>query len=299
MPHKEKRSSSNYSDRVKSIIRHINKQNPYYSASSCVFHFNKPCLTLLNNFNSERFHCLFANHAVRWISYSVTKSCDIPEHFYDLVILNQILGDEYVLAFAGHFREETGYTIGMFQQNIGLYPPHIVERSKFAETVFTLIVFFIAVCHRLGGNAPNIKFFSILYTKDHPVLCDIGAHNVENRERLSDRAERFNKKKWKKFMQRRTHRRVIQYLKTYFPKFFQKKKLGKNCILNEMEEAFPDETHELVCKSEKKSLLDIVKEFKHLMSSKWLSSGLLMDWIMSMEEEDEDCYIEDNYIELQ
>ena len=288
---RSKETDSRYSDRVKSIIKHINKQNPEYSASSCVFHFNKPCLTLFNNFNFERFHCLFSNHAIRWISYSITKSCDIPEHFYDLKLLNEILGDKYVLPFAGHFREETGYTIGMFRQYIGLYPPHIIDRSDFAETVFTMIVFFIAVCHRLGGNTPNIKYFSVLYTRDHPVLCDIGSQNVEIRERLSDRTEHFNKKKWKRFMRRKTHRRIIQYLKSYFPKFFQKKKTGKICILNELETTFSDETHQLICKSEKHSLLNIIKKFKHLLPNRNLSCGLLMDWILSVEEED--CYIED------
>lgn len=286
MSRKEKRSTSSNSDRVKSLIRHIQKQNPHFSASLCVFHFNKPCLTLLNNFNSERFHCLFSNQASRWMSYSITKSCDIPEHFNDMMILNRILGDRYVLPFAGHFREETGYTIGMFRQNVGMYPPHIIDPSNFVETVFTMIVFFVAVCHRLGGNAPNMKFFSVLYTKDHPVLCDIGNHNVENRERHTDRKEHFNKKKWKKFMQRRTHKPVVQYLKAYFPKFFQKKKKGKVCILNEAEKPFPDETHRLVCKSDKKSLLNIFKEFRHLMGDGNISSGLLVDWIASVEEEE-------------
>lgn len=281
MCRKEKRSSSSNSDRVKSLIRHIQKQNPHFSASLCVFHFNKPCLTLLNNFNSERFHCLFSNHAVRWMSYSITKSCDIPEHFHDMMILNKILGDRYVLPFAGHFREETGYTIGMFRQNVGMYPPHIIEPSNFAETVFTMIVFFVAVCHRLGGSAPNVKFFSVLYTKDHPVLCDIGNHNVENRERLTDRGEQFNQKKWKNFMRRRTHKRVIQYLKAYFPKFFQKKKTGKICILNEEENQFSEETHQLVCKSEKKSLLDIIKDFSLLIPDENALYGLLMSWVSS------------------
>lgn len=291
---KEKRSSSGNSDRVKSLIRHIQKQNPEFSASLCVFHFNKPCLTLLNNFNSERFHCLYSNQAVRWLSYSVTKSCDIPEYFYDVMILNQILGDQYVLPFAGHFREETGYTIGMFRQKVGMYPPHIIDHAGFAETVFTMIVFFIAVCHRMGGNTPNMKYISVLYTKDHPVLCDISNHNAENRERFGDRREKFNQKKWKKFLQRRTHKHVIQYLKSYFPKFFQKKKKGKICILNEDEKPFPDETHQLVCKSEKKNLINIIKEFRHLLRNENLSSGLLMDWIASVEEE-VDCMEDDFY----
>lgn len=283
MSRKEKRSSGSNSDRVKSLIRHIQKQNPHFSASLCVFHFNKPCLMLLNNFNCERFHCLFSNQAIRWMSYSITKSCDIPEHFNDLMILNQILGNRFVLPFAGHFREETGYTIGMFRQTVGLYPPHIISQSDFAKTIFTMIVFFVAVCHRLGGSPPNMKYFSVLYTKEHPVLCDIGNHNVENRERRGDRSEHFNIKKWKKFMQRRTHKHVIQYLKAYFPKFFQKKKTGKVCILNEEENPFPDEAHRLVCKSDKKSLLNIIQEFRNLMTDEKISN-LLIDWIASVEE---------------
>lgn len=293
---KEKRSKRERdkcsTDRVKSIIRHIEKQNVYYSASTCAYHFNRACFTLLNNFNSERFHCLFANHAMQWRSYSITKSCDIPESFYDLMVLNKILGDNYVVPFAGHFKESSGYTIGMFQQSIGLYPPHIINQSKFAETVFTMIVFFVAVCHRMGGNTPNMKYLSFLYTEYHPVLCDIGSFNVENRERLDYRSEHFNKKKWKRFLLRKTNRSIIQHLKIYFPNFFQKKRTNKKCILNESEEAFPEEAHRLICGSEKKPLLNIIKEFRHLMTDERIAYGLLSDWVQSVEE---DCFeIPDN-----
>lgn len=278
-------------DRVKSIIRHVEKQNAYYSPTTCSFHFNRPCFTLLNNFDSQRFHCLFINQAIQWRSYSVTKSCDIPEGFYDMIILNQILGDKYVLPFSGHFRECSGYTIGMFGQRVGLYPPHKINRIKFPEVVFTMIVFFIAVCHRMGGNAPNMKYCSFLYTENHPVLCDVGTFNVENRERIDYRNEHFNNKKWRRFLMRKTNRNVIQYLKIYFPNFFQKKKTGKKCILNESEgEEFSAETHRLVCGCEKRNLLYILKEFRHLLSNERLANGLLFDWIESVEEND---YIED------
>lgn len=282
----EKQRSTGPSDRVKSILRHIQQQNDHFSASSCVFHFNQPCFTLLNNFDQQRFHCLYANRSVLWRAYSITKSCDIPEHFYDLILLQQQLGSQYVLPFAGHFRESSGYTIGMFRQPIDLYPPSKIQRAAFKETVYALIVFLCGVCHRLGGSTPNMKHFIFVYAVDHPVLCDIGSANADKRERLSHNEEYFNKKKWSRFMRRKTTRDVIRYMRVVFPGYFQKKRVGRRCILNETEEeCFDHETHRLVCQSEKKCLLEVIAEFIHLMPNSEVKCRVIESWIESLNTE--------------
>lgn len=286
---KRKERSSGYSDRTKSIIRHIDQAaNDKFSASQCIFHFRRPCIMILNNCNLDRFHCLYSNQSVRWRSYSPsTQSCDLPEHLYDLIILNSSLGDEYVLPFAGHFRESSGYTVGMYKQGAKLYPPSIIGRAIFKETVYALIIFFCAVCHRLGGNTPNIKYFSFVYTEHHPVLCDIGSVNADNRERLTHRDEHFNKKKWVKFMKHKTLRDIVRYLRIVFPQYFQKKQKGKACILNEEEEdCFDGETHRLLCRSENKCLLELVKNYSHLMPNANIRHGLVNDWMKDLIDEE-------------
>lgn len=283
----KKERSSGYSDRGKSIIRHIERQNNNFSVSQCVFHFNKPCFTMLNNFNPTRFHCLYANQSANWKSYTILKSCDIPEHFYDLIVIHKLLSTDYVLPFASHFRESSGYTIGMFQQDIKLYPPTKIDHSVFKETVYTFLVFLCVVCHRLGGSTPNIKYFSFMYTESHPVLCDIGSINADNRERLALGQEHFNKKKWTRFIRRKTIRDVIRYARVVFPHFFQKKKVGKCCILREdCEEYFDTETHKLICQSDKKSLLQVIRENCHLMPNSNIRL-IINQWINSFETEDE------------
>ncbi|GIY73876.1 uncharacterized protein CEXT_54971 [Caerostris extrusa] len=240
----------------------------------------KPCFILLNNFNHERFHCLFTNQSTLWKSYSVTKSCDIPEHFYDLIELSKLLGTDYVLPFTGHFRESSGYTIGMYRQTVDLYPASRIDRTVFKYTVYAMIVFLCVISHRLGGTTPNMKLFSFVYTNTHPVLCDIGAYNAEVRERLSHRAEHFNDKKWSRFMTRKTIRDVVRYLRIIFPTFFQKKKTAKRCVLNEPdEEGFDDETHRLVCQSDQKSLIQVLAEYSHLMPRETIQTGLIQTWV--------------------
>ncbi|GFR14659.1 uncharacterized protein TNCT_490061 [Trichonephila clavata] len=177
-------------DRVRSIIRHIDNVN--FTASDCEIHPKKPCLLLLNNFNQDRFHCLYANRSTVWKSYTINQSCDIPEHFYEMIEMYTLLGSEYVLPFAGHFRESSGYTIGMFRQSIQLYAPRKIQRLQFKETVYALVVFFCAVCYQMGGAVPDLKQFLFLYTDHHPVLCDIGDFNVENRVRLKGHKPHFN-----------------------------------------------------------------------------------------------------------
>lgn len=270
-------------DKAKSIVRHID--NVHYAASLCPFHFDKPCFIILNNFDHGRFHCLYEKHSVVWKSVSINSSCDVPEHFYDVYKLSELLGTEYVLPLSGYFRESSGYTVGLFRQPVELYSPSRITRENFKETVYTFVLFLCAVSHRLGGNTPNVKHFSCLYTDTHPVLCDIGSFNVENRERLSNRREHFNEKKWARFMCRKTIRDVIRYLRVVFPSFFQKSKVGRRCILNETdEECFDNETHDLVCRSGEKSLARVLLDYIHLLPSESIRTGVIQKWIDKLKE---------------
>ena len=263
--------------RVQSIIRHIKKQYSDYSPSECIFHTNKPCLTLLNNFDTERFHCLFANQSVIWRSYSITNSCDLPDHVYDLILLNRLLGSEYVLPFASFFRESSGYTVAMFRQQTELYTPIVINRQAFKVMIYALLVIFISVGHRFGGSTPDIKYFSFAFTRDHPVLCDIGGMNAEKKE-LIDGKENFNRKKWIKFLRRKKTISILRYLKLYYPNYFQKKKKGTRCILYEVENrAFDDETHQLVCHD--LFLIEALENFKHLMPDRKIREELIPEWI--------------------
>lgn len=279
-----RKDSHAISDRVKSIIRHIS--NVYYAPSQCPFHFEKPCFIILNTFDHRRFHCLYANQSIIWKSISVSQSCDLPEHFYDLYILSKSLTSEYVLPFSNGFRESSGYTVGMYHMPIELYSSHRISRESFKETVYTFVFLFCAVAHRLGGRTPNIKHLSFLYTNTHPVLCDIGSFNVEYRDRLLNRSEHFNEKKWARFMCRKTTRDVIRYLRIVFPTFFQKRKTGKRCILNETEneECFDSETHDLVCNSDKKCLGQFLLDYMHLMPNESIRIGIIQKWINQLKE---------------
>lgn len=271
--------TSSHSERCKSIMHHIQQNNKNFIATECSLHFNKPCFIILNNFDENRYHCLYSNYSVQWLPISITKSCDVPELYVDLIKLYNLLGAEYVLPFSAYFRESSGYTIGMFKMSMHLYHANNIKRAVFKETVYAFIVFFCAISHRLGGSVPNMKHFSFMYTHNHPVLCDIGNVNVENRERLRFRNEHFNKKKWNRLMRHKTTRDVIRYLKIYFPNFLQKKKKNKQCVLND-DEPFDDETHNLICKSSRKNLLEVIKEFKHLIPERIISNVI-------------DCWIED------
>lgn len=270
---------SNYSDTVKNVIKNVNEQNDHFSGSQCIFHFNQPCFILLNSANLNRYHCIFSNSSMRWRSYTLSNSCDIPEHFYDLILLHKQLGSEYVLPFAGHFRESSGYTVGEYQLGINLYSPTKISQCAFKETVYAMIMFLCAICQRLGGNTPKINQCSFIYTAYHPVLCNIGESNAKMRERLFCREEYFNEKKWKRFLLRKTMRDVIRYLRIVFPHYFQKKKAGKKCILNEKEDSFDPETHQLVCQSDKKSLLEVLRDFKCLMPNSFVRDNIIQQWI--------------------
>lgn len=275
-------------DRVKKIIRHITNTN--FIASECEIHPRKPCLLLLNNYNEYRFHCLYARHSTVWMSYNESQSCDIPEHYHEMIELYNSLGGEYVLPFAGHFRESSGYTIGLFRQPIHLYAPRKIRHDSLKETAYALVVFFCVVCHRLGGNVPDLKQFLFLYTSHHPVLCDIGSFNVENRVRLQGTKPHLNVKKWRRVLQKKTIRDVIRYLKLEFRLFFnQKKKKGKRCILDESEECFDTETHKLLCQSSQKSLAQVLQEFLHLMPNKHVQNKVILEWLKHLKPLTDEC----------
>lgn len=279
----KKERATTHSERCKTLIRHVQQDNPHYIATECSYHMDRPCFLLLNSYDEHRYHCLYLNYSVQWVSISLTRSCDLPELFHDLIKLYELLGVKYVLPFSGHFRESSGYTIGMFRTQTHLYPPSIIGRHAFKETVYAFIIFFCAISHRLGGNVPNMQLFSFVYTASHPVLCDIGSSNVEARERLRFRREHFNRKKWTRLMRHKTTRDIIRYLRLYFPHFFQKKKKQKQCVLNDGEEPFDCETHRLVCQSSRKSLLDVVKEFAYLMPEASVSRDVIDGWVQDLE----------------
>ncbi|GFR12606.1 uncharacterized protein TNCT_732561 [Trichonephila clavata] len=191
-----------------------------------------------------------------------------------------MVGIRIRVTLCSHFRESSGYTIGMFHQSIQLYAPRKIQRVQFKETVYALVVFFCAVCYQMGGAVPDLKQFLFLYTDHHPVLCDIGDFNVENRVRLKGHKPHLNEKKWRRVMQKKTLRDVIRYLKLEFNLFFhQKKKKGKRCILNEPDEAFDTETHELLCQSGHKSLIHILQEFCHLMPNNHIRNNIVGEWV--------------------
>ncbi|KAG8173841.1 hypothetical protein JTE90_016330 [Oedothorax gibbosus] len=130
-------------DRSKRILRHFD--NVHYTATECTIHPRKPCLLILNNFNHHRYHCLYANKSIVWKSYTVSKSCDLPEHFYKLMDMHKQFGNTYVLNFTGAFRDTLGYTLGLFHLPSQLYAPRKIEPHVFKETAYAILVFFCAI----------------------------------------------------------------------------------------------------------------------------------------------------------
>ncbi|KAG8156214.1 hypothetical protein JTE90_011124 [Oedothorax gibbosus] len=269
-------------DRIRRVISHIDRVE--YHATECRIHARKACFLIVNNDNESRFHCLCTNHSTVWKSIpSSHHSCDLPEHFYEMIEMEKWLGSEYVLPFWQCFRERSGYTVGMFYQPVELYAPRIIERAALKETAYALIVFFCAVCYQLGGHVPDMKRFLFLYTSRHPVLCDMGSYNVEKRERLVHHEPHLNVKKWHRVMQKKTIRDVLRYLKLEFQLYFkQKKKRGQRCILDETNECFDTETHQLLCQSQQKSLVQVLKEFQHLMPQRVIRQETIGEWISSL-----------------
>lgn len=271
-------------ERVESIIRHIT--NPNFTATECCNHPRRSCFLLLNNYDHRRFHCLYAKHSLVWKSYTIDNSCNIPEHFYEMIMIYQLLGNEYVLPWAGHFREYSGYTVGQFHQTIHLYPPRKIKHECLKETAYCMLVIFCAVCRQLGGMVPDLKEFSFLYTEHHPVLCDIGSDNVEKRIRISRNQPYLSKKKWKRVLLSKKMNRLIQYMKVELQPFFnQKKKKGRRCVLNETEECFDTETHQLMCQSKDKPLVQVLEEFSHLMPNTWIRENVIKEWTSPLMQE--------------
>ncbi|KAG8173842.1 hypothetical protein JTE90_016331 [Oedothorax gibbosus] len=112
----------------------------------------------------------------------------------------------------------------------------------------------------------------------------MGSVNVENRVRLKGYKPHLNEKKWRRFMQKKTLRDVIRYLKLEFKLFFHhKRRKGQRCILQENDEqCFDTETHELLCQSQKKPLIQVVQEFCHLMPNDDIRNTIVGEWISAL-----------------
>lgn len=265
--------------RSESIISNLN-ENKKVCATNCPWHFQKGCFLLKNNENQREFHCLYIRSSNYWISYSVSESCDIPEQYSDLIQLRRKLGVEYVLPFADHIRERSGYTIGKFELRVGLHSSNIIEPKSLAEVFYTLIVLLCATCKQFGGHPPILKLMTFLYTKTHPVLCDVGSKNVEKRVRIGHRPF-MKQKSWLRFLNNRTSLEVYRYLKLIRPDLF-KKKCNGICLLNE-NVSFNDATHSLICKSKKQNLITILKDYMFLLPDDTVAD-VIQTWILDVEQ---------------
>ena len=230
------------------------KKNPLFSPAECPYHNDQQCLQIVTNHNGKRFHCLYENSAKKWVAYGCSKSCEIPEYFFDLIELKS----NYALPFNSHFREQSGYTVGLYEIKTGHYTAKIVQSKHLFECFLTFIVILCDTCHLYGGNCPQLNRMKFIYTERHPVLVDVGKANNEIREKIGSR-NLFNNKKWNRFLNRKTTKDVIHYIKIHHPEFFKKRATNKICIL---EGTFDDKTHKLICKSKNLSLKIILETFK-------------------------------------
>lgn len=244
----------------KSLIYNIHL-NPYFSPTPCPWHYKSYCLMLTTNHDNKRFHCLYERDASKWTFYNSSRSCDIPEYFYDLIDLNKRLGSAYVVPFSTHIRERSGYTIGLYLIGNGLYNAKIIKPAHLFETFLTFIVLLCETCHMYGGSCPALNRMKFIYTEKHPVVVDVGKENNTIREKIGSR-NMFNEKKWKRFLCKRTTKEILHYVKFSHPEFF-KRKASSLCILSE-KETFDDETHNLICKSRKMNLHEILNDYKNV-----------------------------------
>lgn len=242
-----------------SIIHRID--NEKYTRLECPWHYTETCLIL--NEDQQQYHCLsdVSTRSLRYKYYKQTKSCDIPEHFYDLIILNARLKAKYVLPFVKHFRIATGETIGQFQIQPPVYSASIIKPIHLAETFLTFLVLFCETCYRLGGTVPVLYYMKFVYSQTHPILVDIHTSNALRRNQTKFE-EIFSVKKWKKFLTTRTSRDILHYMRLVHYIYFKKKKRrSTNCLLTDTI-VFDDNTHNLICKNKKTNLYELLVKYK-------------------------------------
>ena len=256
------------------IIRHVNENNKF-NATKCPWHSERNCLFLL--YNSKKFHCLFTSESKQWMLDDAKGSYDVPEEIHDLKVLNREMGDEYVLPFAFTFRERSGYTIGLFELQRDFYGPSLIDSRNLAEMYYSAVVFLCAECRRFGGAPPDFKHSSLLYTGNHPVLASVGSINSEKRNRDCNK-ELFSKKKWNRFLRKKTCITITRYFRNVRPDLFRKKFGPRNkCLLHESVN-FNDETHRLICRSKKCNLAQVLERFVHLMRDDVVKT-IIWKWI--------------------
>lgn len=235
-------------------IIHNLKRNPYFSPVECPFHNDNRCLLIIANNNGKRYHCLYERESHKWVPYGCGKSCDIPEYFYDLTQLDP----DYVLNFSRHYREQSGFTIGLYEIKSVAYSSKILKPEHLFECFLTFIFITCELCHLYGGGAPQMNRMKFIYTERHPILVDVGKENNSNREKIGSR-NIFSIKKWNRFLNHRTNKDVLHYVKIHHPEYFRKREKHETCMLNG---TFDDKTHSLICKNTKTNLKTILETFK-------------------------------------
>lgn len=237
---------------------HNVKKHPNFLPVDCPYHNDNLCLQII--INDKRFHCLFERDSAKWCFYNCSKSCDIPEYMYDLIELNKSLGSDYVLPFSTHFREESGFTVGLYELQNGMFTAKILKPEHLFECFLTFIVIMCQACHLYGGNCPQMNRMKFIYSKQHPVLVDVGKENCNSREKIGNR-NISNEKKWNRFLNSRTTKEIIHYVKVHHPEYFKKKsKANTVCLLSG---EFNDDTHYLICKCRKMSLKNVLETFMY------------------------------------
>lgn len=242
-----------------SVINKIDYE--YFTTLTCPWHYREMCFII--EYNKKKYHCLYDNlvKSLRYKYYKIDKSCDIPEHYHDLILLNNKLGSNYVLPFVKHFRIPTGETIGFFEIKETVYGPCVIKEYYLLETFFTFLMLLCETCYRLGGSAPVLYDMKFVYTNTHPILVDINMNNALKRNQ-SKTEEVFSQKKWKKFLTTKTSKEIIHYMKLVYHLYFKKKKRNNTvCILADNLDV-DDIVHEVFCRNVKTSLYDILRKYK-------------------------------------
>ncbi|KMQ83065.1 hypothetical protein RF55_21033, partial [Lasius niger] len=261
---RSKEKKDHRSEKRFSILSSV-AENDLYDCTRCPWHLHDSCFVITDNSNLRRFHCLYTLHALYWKPYgSSNESCDLPEQFYDLISLRCTLTSEYVLPFHRQFREQNGYTVALYELRPQIYSARIIKPEHLAETFYAFVVFLCAIGLRLGGKPPVLKYVSFVYTESHPVLVNVGTKNVEDRVRIGP-LQCMNRKKWTRFLNKRTTLEITRYLKLVQPEFFKKKcKANDPCVLSE-NISFSRETHRLVCHCRRNTVVSVLQDYIHLM----------------------------------